>query len=78
VVKLQVREIAKSLTLGNQTVVDRLQRECESGTVPPQVFGMLLQYGYGKPLPMQPEAPGRRSLAFIDRAGLPWPRAATP
>jgi hypothetical protein len=46
---VQVREICRALTFGNQQVLDRIRRECEEGTVNPRVFIELLHYAYGKP-----------------------------
>lgn len=63
-VTVLMRDMARSLTLGNEKVLKRLGEECESGKIHPAVFIKLLEYGYGRvkyvvELEAPPESPAR-------------------
>src|SRR5260370_22468291 len=62
---LAIREIARSITLGNPRVVARLNREAELGTINPSVLINLIDRGWGRPIPMEEEAkPAAPTLVF--------------
>ena len=65
---LAIREIARSITLGNPEVVARLTREAKLGTMNHSVFINLMDRGFGRPIPMEPEKSTRQSLIFL---GIP-------
>jgi hypothetical protein len=73
---LVIREIARSITLGNPKVVARLTREAESGSINPGVLISLIDRGWGRPIPMEPEVSTRQSLVFISKPAdglhMPW------
>jgi hypothetical protein len=73
---LEIREIARAITLGNPKVVARLTREAESGSINPSVLISLIDRGWGRPIPMAPEASTRQSLVFISKPAdglhMPW------
>jgi hypothetical protein len=67
---LAIREIARSITLGNPEVVARLTREAKLGTMNHSVFINLMDRGFGRPIPMEPEKSTRQSLIFLGIS--PW------
>jgi hypothetical protein len=71
---LAIREIARSITLGNPKVVARLNREAELGTINPAVLINLIDRGWGRPIPMEAEAKEAvPSLVFASTHGyVPW------
>ena len=73
---LAIREIARSITLGNPRVVARLNREAELGTINPSVLINLIDRGWGRPIPMEEEAkPAAPTLVFGTLHGyVPWDR----
>lgn len=60
-----VKDVARSLTLGNDKVVEQIRKKFENGNIDPSLFNKLLEYGYGKPKQtieiIPPEPPALRA-----------------
>ncbi len=75
----EIREICRSISLGNPKVVSRLQREAELGTINPALLINLIDRGWGRPIPMGAEKPKQDPVLFVTTHGrVPWDPAVDP